>query len=330
MSKSIKLAPGVRMTFSKSGVSYSAGVKGYRVTKRADGRVQGTASIPGTGLSHTTVSRSVRGLSNPQSARRSPPPPPPAARSVKPGMLAPKGEKDLYRAVQAKDPSAMEQTAREHEECRLAAATMAGVLKLAAGDHARARQLLAWVFATGADPGADPFIKKYVTARFTLEVVSGATAELGLDRSSVGLALAELHQDAGDISAAIDVVEQLEPTTFAALSLAELYSQAGRHKDVLGLTEGMSNQDDATALLCVFRGISFREGGFFEASRESFKEALKSKKRVSVVRHRALLERARTYEAEGKRSMARKDLERIMAEDSDYEGLEAALASLAE
>lgn len=41
-----------------------------------------------------------------------------------------------------------------------------------------------------------------------------------------------------------------------------------------------------------------------------------------------MLERARTYEAEGKRGMARKDLERIMAEDSTYEGLADALASL--
>ena len=64
--------------------------------------------------------------------------------------------------------------------------------------------------------------------------------------------------------------------------------------------------------------------------RESFKEALKSKKRDPVVRHRGLLERARTYEAEGKRSLARKDLESIMAEDSTYDGLAAALAELGE
>jgi hypothetical protein len=40
------------------------------------------------------------------------------------------------------------------------------------------------------------------------------------------------------------------------------------------------------------------------------------------------MERGRTYEAEGKRAMARKDLERIMAEDSTYEGLAEALANL--
>ena len=52
--KSVKMGP-FRMTFSKSGVSTSVGTKGYRVTKRADGKVQTTASIPGTGISHVTV-----------------------------------------------------------------------------------------------------------------------------------------------------------------------------------------------------------------------------------------------------------------------------------
>ncbi len=37
--KSTKIGP-LRITASKSGISYSAGVKGARITKRADGRVQ--------------------------------------------------------------------------------------------------------------------------------------------------------------------------------------------------------------------------------------------------------------------------------------------------
>lgn len=47
-----------------------------------------------------------------------------------------------------------------------------------------------------------------------------------------------------------------------------------------------------------------------------------------MVRHRALLERARWYEAEGKRALARKDLELVLSEDSSYPGLEGALAEL--
>lgn len=53
--KSFKLGP-FRFTASKSGISYSLGVKDARVTKRADGKAQTTLSIPGTGISHTSVS----------------------------------------------------------------------------------------------------------------------------------------------------------------------------------------------------------------------------------------------------------------------------------
>jgi Protein of unknown function (DUF4236) len=58
--KSFKVAPGIRMTVSKSGIGYSAGGKGYRVTKRADGRIQQTLSAPGTGFSYTTTSGRTR------------------------------------------------------------------------------------------------------------------------------------------------------------------------------------------------------------------------------------------------------------------------------
>lgn len=50
--KSINLGGGFRINLSKSGVGYSWGVKGYRVTKTASGRTRTTASIPGTGISY--------------------------------------------------------------------------------------------------------------------------------------------------------------------------------------------------------------------------------------------------------------------------------------
>jgi hypothetical protein len=57
---SFKAGP-IRITASKSGISYSAGVKGARITRRADGRVQTTLSAPaGTGMRHTTT-RSGKG-----------------------------------------------------------------------------------------------------------------------------------------------------------------------------------------------------------------------------------------------------------------------------
>lgn len=50
--KSINLGGEFRVNLSKSGVGYSWGVKGYRVTKTANGRTRTTASIPGTGISY--------------------------------------------------------------------------------------------------------------------------------------------------------------------------------------------------------------------------------------------------------------------------------------
>lgn len=50
-----------RVTLSKSGVSYSVGKKGLRYTKRANGKQQITASLPGTGISYTeTIGQSSK------------------------------------------------------------------------------------------------------------------------------------------------------------------------------------------------------------------------------------------------------------------------------
>lgn len=95
----------------------------------------------------------------------------------------------------------------------------------------------------------------------------------------------------------------------------------GRWDDVIELTEGLANEDDLTALLCVYRGVAMCERGYLDASLEAFKEALRSRYRAGDIRKLALSERATTYEAHGKKGMARKDLERVLAMDSHFEGL---------
>ena len=55
--KSIKLGKHVRINLSKSGIGYSAGTKGYRVTKMANGRTRTTTSIPGSGISYVRESK---------------------------------------------------------------------------------------------------------------------------------------------------------------------------------------------------------------------------------------------------------------------------------
>ncbi len=64
--KSINLGGGFRINLSKSGIGYSWGTKGYRVTKTARGTTRRTYSIPGTGISWVDESDGKRGRSNNQ------------------------------------------------------------------------------------------------------------------------------------------------------------------------------------------------------------------------------------------------------------------------
>lgn len=49
--KSVNIG-GFRINISKSGIGYSYGTKGYRVTKKVNGGIRETFSVPGTGLSY--------------------------------------------------------------------------------------------------------------------------------------------------------------------------------------------------------------------------------------------------------------------------------------
>ena len=68
--KSIKMGP-VRVNLSKSGVGYSVGGKGFRVTKKAGGGTRTTASIPGTGISYTSDSSQKKSSSKSSSRTKS-------------------------------------------------------------------------------------------------------------------------------------------------------------------------------------------------------------------------------------------------------------------
>ena len=57
--KSFKVGP-MRVNFSKSGMGYSFGTKGARITKMANGRTRRTVGIPGTGISHVSESKHRR------------------------------------------------------------------------------------------------------------------------------------------------------------------------------------------------------------------------------------------------------------------------------
>jgi tetratricopeptide (TPR) repeat protein len=323
--KSIKLAPGVKLNVSKTGIGASVGGKGGRYSVHSSGRrttSAGSGVVPGVYYQSSKGGGGSRKESS-QAAHASAPIAP-----KKPGLFAPKAEKELYKAVKLQDVQAMKRVGDQHPDFRVPSYSIAGLMMLT-NEPAQAERLLDEVFSTGKEPAFNKFITSYLFTQVDLSIAAGVTAQLPINRDAVGLALAELKQDHNDLAGAIDVVEQLEPTTYAAVSLAELYAQAGRWDDVVELTESIANDDDASALLCVFRGQAFREQGFHDAAHEALKEALRSRSPAAPIRHHALAERAQNYLAQGKKAQARKDLERILAEDSGYEGVREQLAELA-
>jgi tetratricopeptide (TPR) repeat protein len=326
MRKSIKVAPGVRLNVSKTGVGASAGAAGVRYSAHSSGRrtVSARTGVPGVRYQESVSGGRSKSASSARATGQQPVAP---ATPKKPGMFAPKGEKQLYKAVKSQDVEAIRRVGAEHPDFRLPSYSLAGLMLLT-DQPTEAERLLGEAFATGRDPAEDKFVSSYLFTRLELSIAEGVSAELPINRDAVGLALAELKQDAGKLDEAIEVVEQLEPSTYAAVSLAELYAQTGRWDDVIELTEGVKNEDDAAALLCVFRGKAFREQGFHDAAHEALKEALRSRSRAAEIRHLALAERAKNYLAQGKKSQARKDLERILADDSGYEGVREQLAAL--
>ena len=62
--KSINLGGGCRINLSKSGIGYSWGTKGYRVTRTAKATTRRTTSIPGTGISWVKETRKKDNLNN--------------------------------------------------------------------------------------------------------------------------------------------------------------------------------------------------------------------------------------------------------------------------
>ncbi len=316
--KSIKIVPGVRLNLSKSGVSTSIGRRGATVNI-GHGRVKSTVGVPGSGVSYSK-STSTRS-SNAAAVRQQ------TTRAVQPKI--PNEDRRVLDAISAADIVQLDQIARKGKsEHALPAAMLAGLI--AAGtDVIWARQMLEWVWRHQQDPGESRLVKSYLSStRLSVQITPEIEIDEALGRNLVGLMLAEWKQADGDLTGAIDTVEQLEPTAAAALSLAELYFDSERYDDVVELTDGLSNVDDVSALLMVYRGAAFRELGHHEAARLALKEALKARSRSAEIRFRALVERALTYHAEGKLSMAKKDLERIRAEESSYPGLADAIRTL--
>ena len=323
--KSVRLGKGVRLNLSKTGVGVSAGVPGLRYSVHSSGRTTKTAGIPGTGVYYRKDSRA--GTTSRSRAARTLPPP--VQMLPKAGVLAPKEEKLFVQGVTAYMQGRHDEAVRLLEDVRTRDANEQHVGE----EYFEAMSLIALErYEDAIDPLEDvvassvglpdPLMVKYgVTGMTQIQVTPNVVAELPISPVGGALMLAELYQVTDRPKDAIELLESLgsvAPDSIFALSLAELYTGESAWDDVVRVSEGFTNTDDATCELLAMRANALYEVGLMEAAIAAAKEALRSKKRAPELLRAARYGRALAYEANGKKAMARKDLERIYAEDSRF------------
>ena len=135
-------------------------------------------------------------------------------------------------------------------------------------------------------------------------------------------------QALGQPDKALEVIQKVKESPFKEIAILDLYLSLKRYDDVLLETEDVEKIDDLSAIQLIFRAIAFRELNEHDLAIETFKLALAKKSRPESIRNYALYERACTYQAMGKKALAIKDLNKILAADYTDEGAKTKLKEL--
>lgn len=323
----MKIAPGVRLNFSKSTLGLSFGVPGARVSVNSRGEVYTSAGIPGTGL-YNVERTSLKG----RKGRRKKPKPGEFVEQIPaPGFFAPREQKALYRALKANTAEVLLEVGNNFPHIKYVTEAlifprliMNNTTEIEALTE-RARE----IWKRRSDLEKNILFTDYAKGlEITLKVAPGVSIPMQYGFDAFGLSFIEVLQMGEKYEEALAVAESLSPNQATALAVCENELQLGRWKDVLETTEEIENVDDATALLLIYRAIALREQGLYDAAIETLRLARSSKKRNEDVLNKALFERALCYEKLGKKAQARKDLEKILATDSDFPGVTEALSRI--
>jgi tetratricopeptide (TPR) repeat protein len=321
--KSIRIAKGVRLNLSKSGVGMSVGSEGMRYSVHSSGRRTASASLPGTGVGYQKSWKAGSGGGAMGQAG------PSLARAPKPGLFAPAYEKAFHKAVQTYVGGDLQgaialfrQSAEKDSSDRAVSDDLfAGLLSVQAGDEASAVPFLEKV--VGSDHELpDELMSKYLEgAEIALKVTDNVSVTVPFGSLAAALVLAQCYRDGGRSEEATGVLQQLHAVDagpIAMLVLCSMLLAEQSYDEVVELTAGTTNTDDVSAELCVLLARALAAKGLNDAALAACREALRSKKRGSGTLIDARYVRAVTYERLGKRVQARKDLELIYASKPGY------------
>ena len=343
--RSMKLMPGVRLNFNKDSIGMSFGVPGARYTINSKGRRTVSTGIPGTGLynvetlssgKRSTTARSTES-SSPTEMRSYTPP-----SNLRPSLFSRKAEREFYKFLldifkydETDTPDEVIEKATNLQTLYPALKYVLDLIKFlycVKGSKVDDAVGLQWgndLWTNRGTAFSDKYVRKYLQGITPqVPVTYGISTSSIYNTQTLGHILVELLQQMGKFKEAVAVLEDMQPDQLVGISLADLEISQKDYDGAIETTEDIENEDDATAMMLVLRGIAFREKGMEEASLECFKRALASKKRSETLLHRAHFERAETYVRMGKKALAIKDLEKILVDDSDYPAVQEKLDKL--
>ncbi|GAA0287307.1 DUF4236 domain-containing protein [Rhodovulum strictum] len=320
----IRIAPGVTLNLSKSTASLSFGPRGAKYTVSPRGN-RSTVGLPGTGLFYTVHEpRRPSSANAPRVAHRD---------RLDLGffqrLFTPADERALVDGLKALHAGDEGAALGEFEKADSLpdAAWMAGMLRLRREEFAPARRHLEAALG-GLDRLGGQLDKYGIAAQVTFPVTPEVDAHARPRERGTRLALVEIAKLTGDLSAAMRHVERLlviepgDPVVMLSLAKLILDDDADRAQleRVVALSVGIANETSVETALLLYRGRALARLGLADAAIDVFTIALRRRKdRADTLLRQLRYERSVLYDQVGRKAQARRELERVYAEDPGFE-----------
>lgn len=332
--RTLKILPGVRLNFSKSGVSASLGVRGAHITLGGPTGPRVTVGLPGSGLSYTKVWSKRRQDKKTKGKAEMPGQPGAEAPELRPpglveGLFMSEAERLFDTGVYHLWNDRPEEAARcfadllakepDSGEGHFLAALAERVL----GNVKAATEHLEKALDSD-DPLPGPWIQRHAAGlTYDLPITATYTATLELDEIAAALTLAELYQTQGRLGEAITILEiaaeAMPDEPLLKLSLGELYVTVGEDDKAIHLLAPIAATDDLTLACRVYYAQALWHKGLFDAALKVADEEL----RHTAGRDPELLRdmryiRALALEGKGQLAQARREWQHLYAQDPNY------------